>query len=222
MAAAPPYIPNKDADLVTWTENYRAVVTATPAAYGLNPPDVTAIQNSADDFLAKYTLANNPATRTPVTVSEKNAARFAWKQLARTYSAQIRLNPGVSDSDKVSLGLNLPNFSPAPIPAPVSWPILTLIQGGPLVHQFSWKDSLTPTGKFKPTGVIQCQLVGRAAPTAGGSPDELPPLPAQTKAPFQLQWAPADSGKIATYYARWVTRRGLVGPWGPMVSAVIM
>lgn len=221
MAAAPPYIPNKNADLYTWTQNYRDTVTATPAAFGLVSADVTAITNSANAFLASYDLANDPATRTPVSINAMNADKFSWKQLARTYSAQIRLNPGVTDANKLALGLNLPNFTPSPIPAPISWPILSFVSASALTHVLTSKDSSMPAGKFKPFGAQQLQLVGKPATTPTGLADDLPTVSFETKTPMQIVWDPGDLGKQVRYYGRWVTRKGLVGPWGPALDCVI-
>ena len=39
--------------------------------------------------------------------------------------------------------------------------------------------------------------------------------------PIRTVNAPSDSGKLATYFSRWVNRRGEVGPWSTGASLVI-
>jgi len=42
-----------------------------------------------------------------------------------------------------------------------------------------------------------------------------------TKQPFQIAFEPDNAGKTATYFARWQTRTGLVGPWSLPVAMQI-
>lgn len=227
-----PYIPAQNNAFLGWIDNFASLITADPARYGLDAVAAAAIQTAADNFDAAFALAGttapphpvpvNPAARTPVTVAAMAATKGASTATVRPYAQQIRINPGVTNDDKVALGLNLQNTSPSPVPAPVSYPLLSLLSGGPLTHTFSYKDSMTAVGKRKPDGVVQMQLVGAAAVAAATDPDTLPPLPAQTKSPFMIVWSSGDGSKIASYAARWVTRKGLVGPWSPILTAVVM
>lgn len=219
---ATPYVPPKDADFLTWAENFADLITASPATYGLDSVAAAAIQLAVDDYSAAYALAVNPATRTPVTVANKDSARIVANGITRTYAAQIRINPGVTNGDKLALGLNLPNNSPSPIPAPTSFPLLTFLSAGPLTHQFSYKDSDTPVGKAKAPGAVQMYLYAQAATTVGTDPDTFLLKQPVTKSPFLVEWGPGDAGKIATYAARWVTRRGLMGPWSSLSNFTIV
>ena len=42
-----------------------------------------------------------------------------------------------------------------------------------------------------------------------------------TRQPFAVTYVAADNGKVATYFARWQTRTGLVGPWSSGVAFTI-
>jgi len=99
------YIPPKDADLALWADNFADLITAAPATYGLVAGDALTIQTANDIFQADYLLAVNPGTRTSVTIAQKNSTKLAFVILARTYASQIRINPGVSNADKILLGL---------------------------------------------------------------------------------------------------------------------
>lgn len=229
---AAPYIPAQNAALDAWAANFSTLITASPSTYGLAPADAVAIASAVSAFHAAYLLAGmtapphpvpvSPSTRTPITVGSMNAAAGAMKTLIRTYAAQLRLNPGVSSPNKLALGLNLPNTTPTPVPVPVSYPLLSFLLAAPLTHQFSYKDSMTPVGKRKAVGAVQLQLVGAASATPLVDPTLFPPLPAQTKSPFQVMWPSGAGGKTAYYAARWITRTGLVGPWSPISNALIL
>jgi hypothetical protein len=227
---AAPYIPARDVDLVVWADNFAALITAAPATYGLSPTDASTIQASVDAWDAAYTLAVNPATRTPTTVAAKNTAKNAMVPILRTYASQIRINPGVMDSDKIALGLNLPNNSPSPIPAPATQAVLTITSATPLRHTLKFRDELaSPTSRAKAPNSIGCEI-WRGVSTIGlTDPGACTFYGMAVKVPFYSDFDPADAGKIATYFARWANRAGsagnniaLTGPWSNALSQTIV
>jgi hypothetical protein len=157
-----------------------------------------------------------------VTVAAKDAARVVANGVSRTYAAQIRINPGVTNENKIALGLNLPNNAGSPIPAPTTFPMLTFLSAAPLTHQFSYKDSGTPSVKAKAAGAVQMQLMAVASATVITDPDALPLKQVVTKSPFLVEWQSGDIGKPAYYAARWVTRRGLVSPWSEISAVTVV
>lgn len=218
---AAPYIPPKDADLLAWGDNFADLITASPATYGLSAPDAVTVQGAQDDFAAALALATNPTTRTEVTVAAKNTAKLAAIGIFRTYASQIRLNPGVMNSDKLALGLNLPNNTPAPIPAPTTVPLLTFIGATPGQHTLRFADQDTPDSRGKPQNVIGMQLFMAVDTTAKTDPADCSFYVQATKNPFAVTFGAGDAGKIATYFGRWVTRKGLVGPWSARMTATV-
>jgi hypothetical protein len=216
---AAPYIPPKDADLALWAQNFADLIDASPALYGLLPADAVAIFTANLTFQTAFVVATNPATRTTVSIAAKNAAKVALITLARTYASQIRINPGVTNADKLDLGLNLPNGSPAPIPPPATWPLLALPTAGPGLHEVRYADSSSPASRAKPPLVVQLQLFRGVAVAAIVDPLLCDFLAAVTKNPYQSIFTDlADAGKVATYFGRWLTRSGELGPWSAGVS----
>jgi hypothetical protein len=225
-----PYIPPTSHGIDNFAANFATLIAASPATYGLTSGDATTISAAQASYHTAFLLGGttdghtpvNPTTRSPTTVAAMRSQQAALVGVLRTYASQIRLNPGVNNSDKLALGLTLPNTTPSPIPAPTSYPLLSLLLATPLAHQFSYKDSLSPVGKAKAPGAIQIQLVGVAQAMPAPAPDALGPLPSQTKSPFQVVWPSPAKGLVATYFARWVTRKGLTGPWSPATTAIVM
>lgn len=223
------YIPSTDSGLVDWGDNFATLITADPPRYGLDTTAALAIQSAQDTYAAAFALGGsigrvpvNPTARSPVTVAAKDAAKVAARTLFRTYAAQIRLNPGVTNDDKIALGLNLPNNNPSPIPVPASWPVLSVLSGGPLSLTLKYHDSTIGVGKAKAAGVLQMQLVATPSATPIASPDGQPIRFLVTKVPQLLVFDSGDGDKTAYMWGRWVTRRGLVGPWSDGITATIM
>lgn len=217
----PSYIPNAQTALRTWANNFAALITATPAVYGLTAADATTIQGVVDDFDAALTLAIDPSTRTPATVADKDAKRASMLGVVRPYAILIRNNAGISDELKAGLGLTIPDRTPTPIPAPGTLPLLNVLFAQPQTLTLKFADSTTPTKKAKPFGAIALEVHAAASATAITDPALLPQVGNKTKTPFVLSFAAGDVGKTAYIAARWVTRRGLVGPWSDITTAVV-
>lgn len=228
MAAS--YIPPRDVDLVVWSTNFATLISDDPALYGLTPTDAGNIQTLVDAWNAAYTLAVNPSTRTPATVAAKDTAKLAMIPTVRTYASQIRINPGVANDDKIALGLNLPNNSPAPIPAPATQPVITIISAIPGNFVCKFRDEASsPTSRAKAANSIGCEIYVGVSSIPLTNPADCAYYGAAVKVPFVIEFEPEDAGKIATVYGRWVNRAGsagfnfaLRGPYSTRLSQVIV
>jgi hypothetical protein len=89
-------------------------------------------------------------------------------------------------------------------------------------HTIRYFDANTPDSSAKPRGVVAMQLFVRIGPGPARDPASAKFYASVTRQPFAVKFKAADNGKTATYFARWTTRTGLVGPWSPPVSAVIV
>lgn len=226
MPALPSYIPPRDADLNNWANNFATLITASPGTYGLVSGDAVAIAAVVASWNAAYAIAINPPTRTPVAVSNKNAARVTMLATLRPYAQQVANNAGVSTGNKTALGLNPRTSTPTPITAPTTAPTIAILSAPPLQHILTFRDSTSsPSVKAKPYGVTGMQLVANTTglPTVSGGdgPDALPTQAILTKSPFTVTWGSGDIGKTATYVGRWITRKGLVGPWSTVATYTI-
>lgn len=222
MPALAPYIPPKDADLNSWLANFSSLITASPGTYGLVAGDATAIAAAVAAWAAAYALVTSPMTKTATTVQDKNAERVMVLATCRPYAQAISLNAGVSPSDKTALGVNARTSTPQPITAPTTYPLITIVSAITWGHIVRFRDQMaSPSVKSKPYGVLQCQIFAATSATPIVDPTLLPQVGVQTKSPYTQMWSPAALGLKAYYAGRWVTRKGLVGPYGPIVSFTV-
>jgi hypothetical protein len=212
------YIPTQDAEALAFMQNFSALITAAPATYGLVAADATAIDAAVDAFAAAYAVAFSPATRTPVSINTKDEAREDAEAIVRQYASQIKVDAGVTDSNKIAIGVRPVNNSRTPVPPPATFPMLNIAGNTPGVQTLRYSDSATPDSAAKPAGALNLQLF-RAIGTAPASDPEAAMFQgAHTKNPIAVDFDTADDGKVATYFARWSTRTGEVGPWSLPVS----
>lgn len=222
MPASPPYIPPRNADRATWLDNFATLIAASPATYGLSSADATAISNTNADWQDAYSVMQAGTTRGPMSIAAFDAQNVITLALIRPYAQQIANNAGVSVDDKIALGLNARTNPPAPIAAPTTWPVLSIVSALPLQHVLRARDDMSsPSVKAKPYGVIAMQLFGMASATAVTDPTTLPLVMLTTKVPFAVNLSSADAGKQMYYAAKWYNRNGLVGPYGPIVNFTI-
>lgn len=216
-----PYIPRRDAGARQWLNNFAMLVSAQPAAYGLTPADAVTLDALAKQFDAAFERASEPKTRSSPSVAEKDAIRNQALATFRVYAQQIKKNLGVSDQQKLELGLRLDDRTPTPIPAPRTWPILHIVGAQSGLHVLRYADVETPAARRKPHGVTHLLLYVVIGDEPATDPTEAIFVGAFTTQPFEVAYDAEQAGQTATYFGRWVTARGLEGPWSLPVSMMI-
>ncbi len=153
------YIPAKDADFINWSANFSTLITAAPGTYGLTAPDAVAIAAADASWAAAYTLAVDPATRTPATVADKDVERANAETVERPYAMTINADPAVTDLARVSLGLTVRTVHPTPASTPTDVPLLNLRSQQAASMEISIRATATPTSRARPAGCDGCQLI---------------------------------------------------------------
>jgi hypothetical protein len=220
MPVVAPYIPVKNAAMIAWLANFSGLITASPATYGLAAGDATSIAAINTAMAAAYALITSPSTKTAATVAAFNALKAGDLPPIRQYAQMISLNAGVSSANKIAVGVNPRTSVPTPITAPTTNPVLTVASASTAGLILRYRDSVaSPSVKSKPFGVIAVQVYAMASTTVVTDPTTLPFVLSATKSPLTLS-LPATAGKVCYIVARYITRKGLVGPWSPIISYV--
>lgn len=215
------YIPSTDSGFATWAANFASVLATGYAAYGLAASDATAISAANATFQTAYTIATTDVSRTSVTIAAKDLARNQCKDLMRLYSDIIQANQGITQDQKTALGLTIRKTTQTPVPAPTTSPILTIIGATPGQLTARYADQNTPSARKKPSGVTQILFFAATSATVVTDPTTLPLKAIETKNPVPLNFDSSDNGKTAYVAARWMTRRGLFGPWSAIVHFTV-
>jgi hypothetical protein len=212
------YIPREDANALAWMQVFSDGLAASPATYQVTAADATAVSNAVTAFATAYADAVDPATRTPVTVAAKDDARTSAEQICRQYATLIKYNAGISDPDKIAIGVRPVNPDRIPITAPQTSPLLNIIGCTPGAQTVRYSDTNTPDSGAKPFGALNLQLFLAVGDAVVADPELADFYGAFTKNPIGVGFDAGDDGKMATYFARWSSRRGDVGPWSLPVS----
>lgn len=223
----PPYIPTQDAQFNDWFINLENLLATTPADYGITIGQAGIVTAQLALWTPAYAAATNPSTRTPVTVATKTGTRVTNEAVIRPICTAISRNPAVSDGLKIGAGLNVPNFTPVPIPAPLTNVVLMLESATPGQHILQYRDAESPTSKKKAFGAIGAQLWRAIGVAAAVDPEQCSNVAILTKTPAVVALPVGSTGKVVTYFARWVTKSGpngqaQYGPWSlPLVTMAL-
>lgn len=215
---ADPYIPAEDADALAWMTAFSGGISANPALFMLTAADAAAISAPVAAFNAAWFAANDPETKTKAQVNIKNQTRNSAESICRQYAIGIKNNAAILDSDKINIGVRPINESREPIFCPQTSPLINVVGATPGAQTLRYADSSTPDSPAKPFGVTELQLFRGV-----GTTSDLPLAQCQfygkfSRNPIDVMFDEADDGKIATYYGRWATARGGVGPWSVPIS----
>lgn len=205
------YIPAADAAFAAFATNFADLVTADPAAYGETAGSALVVQDAVDDFNAAYTLATNPATRTTPVIADKDDAKAIAIARIRPMAMRINALSTVTNEQRESLGITVRKTTKTPVPAPVTAPVLSIVDVKVGLNTLSIRDSETPTSKAKPYGVTKAQIFRAVGDVAAVDPASASFFAETTKTPAFLSTEGVESGKIVTYFARWGTRSGPTG-----------
>jgi hypothetical protein len=214
-------IPSQDPQALIWMETFSDGLNADPGKYMVSVADAAATAVAVQSFGDALAISSNPATRTSVTVAAKDDARTSAEQICRQFAILIKYNNGISDPDKIAIGVKPVNNSREPVECPQTSPILSIIAATPGAQTLRYADSMTPDSAAKPFGATELQLFVAVEEDAVADPAQAKFIGKFTKNPMSVDFAPTDNGKQATYFARWSSRRGEVGPWSLPISMSI-
>lgn len=215
------FIPAQDPQALIWMQTFSGGISSDPSLYLLTAPDAATIASAVNLFDLALAESSDPATRTPVTVAQKDDCRVAAEAVCRQFAILIKYNAGISDPDKIAIGVRPVNTSREPIPCPPTSPLLNVIAATPGVQTLRYADSTTPDSGKKPFGATELQLFVAVGTAPVTDPEAARFYGKFTKNPIGVDFDAADNGKQATFFARWASRRGQTGPWSLPVTMAI-
>lgn len=205
--AAQPYIPRADEAFRRFAEGFCGNISADPAAYMMTRAQADWLMRKCNEFKAAFAIAASPGTRTHPTITAKQDARSIIQNLISKHAAFIKINDGITDGDKLSIGVPPRNISRKRRRCPVGAPLLDYVGSTPGVDYLKYHSADTPDSPAKPYGAARLELwvawSGPGEPAPGAS--EAKPIGSFTKSKMIV---PQDREKLAmglrpTYYARW-------------------
>jgi hypothetical protein len=213
------YLPKKDSELVTWTENFVMVLNQHGQAWGIPAEEVRVIQVALDTFKSLHTITKSPE-KTSVIVAQKNEARTVLTSLIRGMVDFRLKNPIITNDQLIALGLHVKDKTPTTIPPPSTRPyhIIKVVDSRRIEVDF--QDEKT-TSKAKPYGCLGAVVYYAVLATPPTKPESLTRTVLATRTPHKLEFTEEERGKTVYIALRWQNEKGQLGPWSEILSAII-
>jgi hypothetical protein len=163
-------LPRTDNGLLAWSANYLALLTASPATYGITFAMATAYGTVHAAYAAAL-AACDPNTRNKSAVVAKNQARVNLKAAAGLLANTINGVATVTNAQKIALGLTV-RAKPTPSPVPANAPGLDIISSSAWTVKIKLHDTASSAKRGKPTGVTGASVfsfIGATPPNDMGS-----------------------------------------------------
>lgn len=224
-----PYMPKSDTGKRIWMEQFIQNFAELREQFGVDDRMWEYYQRTVKRFAEALAVAQNPSTGTPDKVRAKNDRRKEAVALCRSLAMMVKHDPGMTSPEKIKLGLHVDdeNLTLVQLPKGIlnttGFPRLyldALPTGG---HRIRYGQDAHMGSKAKPKGVTHMLLFAAIGERPNMEVRHARLLGAYTRRPIELNY-PAGAGVEglhATYYGRWLTTRGDIGPWSPGVSMII-
>jgi hypothetical protein len=214
------YIPRKDMDFSTWTQNFLNVLGKQRESLGFPEEEYEHLTALYADFSQKYETANQPVSRTKTAVLGKTKARGVLeKTLQQDVKEFLAYNRKVSDADRDNLGLPIHKTKRNPAPVATTIPFVQVVLN--LIRHLRFDFSGSETSKSKPAGLHGMELAARIGGEKSASLHDLTRLYFDTHSPLVIEFEEEERGKIFWYAVRWENTTGEKGPWSEIMSVVI-
>jgi hypothetical protein len=219
MSSKSDYIPERDSELVAWSANFTAGVTANAGAWGILPDEVSALQIADTRFATLHAQADSPA-KNSIIVAEKNAARKTLEAKIRELAGFRLKNPVITDAERIALGLHVRDTKPTNIPVPKSRPELDIdvVDFRRLKVVFHDMDSKS---KAKPYGVNGAVIVYAVLDAPPADTSALARSALATRTPHILEFTEEERGKTVYVAICWQNEKGERGPWSEIENAIV-
>jgi hypothetical protein len=119
--------PSREAELVPFSENFKAKIAASPGDFSLTSAQATAYGTLHDDFIAKWDVCQDPTTKTKQAVELKDQAKNALLGNLRMLVKIVQNAPTTTNAERIELNIPERDFEPTPVPPPADAPMLTVV-----------------------------------------------------------------------------------------------
>ncbi len=226
MAEVTNFLPRGKADVLAYARQMHDAVTATgfdPASVGMTPADVTELGGLVTEGQAALEAANAARLEAQARTKDLSAPSGTHARLVAKLRAIANV-ARVSDATTgalAAIGVRRKKLRGTDRLAPRTPPEFSLAGAVPgvLMVRFRTEGSARPRARETNTIGVQIAFVNGATPTVKGEADTVPSR-FVSSSPATLD--SRDLPKQARLYARWMTQRGLTGPWSlPLAVSVI-
>ena len=215
------YLPQQEAALIDWGDNFAAEITAHGTEWEIPAAEIAGVTTALAAFKTLHTQAASPE-KSPVIIEEKNEARDAFKAKVRAMVKFRFENPVITNAGRVRCGLHSRDTIKTPIGGPATVPVIAELR--PLGNsrvEIRAHDEHTPDSRAIPYGYNGCLLRYTWGPERVTGHAALTQSTLMTRFPFTLVLPPEASASRLSCAAYWQNDQGHLGQPSEIQSVVI-
>jgi hypothetical protein len=216
------YIPDNDNAFVNWLDNLLPKATADKAKLNVADADLDDLTKLRDSLAAKLVAKAAAKAAYDAAVQESKLARKDAERKARALAQFIQRQESVTDAQRASFGLTVPDTEPTPSAAPTSAPVVTIDTSKRLQHGLGHRPNDMPNSRALPPGVSHTEIHNVISATPPTDIKQFQLIDTTTRNTYIVHYTSADVGKTSYFNLRYVSTRGEKGPWSETVSATII
>jgi hypothetical protein len=216
------FLPRPDLSLLAWSRTFGEGLNAQQVALGIPLDRVAAYDALLADFVEAMRVVTDPATRSPTNVLRKDTARAALVASTRALARTIQGVEGLSDTDKIRLGLTARKTRGAPIAAPATVPTLSVESAWLSTVNLRVRDSVETTRRGRPRSIAGATIYSWVGEAFATDARQLRYEGDATRPLFQITF-PEDTprGSRVWFVACWYTARGKRGAMSRPIDTII-
>ncbi|MDR2469423.1 MAG: hypothetical protein LBD27_02945 [Tannerella sp.] len=214
------YVPNQVEKFKDWQNTAVTIAGLKIATWhtGLTalPPELMELKGLYED---KYSIANNPETRTKGAIAERQTVQKEYTKALREFFRQyILYNKFVPIADREAMGLKIYDTTRTPAPKPSTMPVGNVDFSIRRRHTLRIKDSVH-TGRGLPSHVHGFEVWRKIGGTAPVNSNEFEYAGFSSTSSFTINYELEQVGLTVYYIFRWVNARNEPGPWSEGVTS---
>ncbi|MFH0888856.1 MAG: hypothetical protein V1871_06575 [Planctomycetota bacterium] len=110
------FMPRVDAQFDEWLRNFSTNISAIATPLGIAPALITAVTTAFTNWQTAYVAHQTAQNAAESAAENKDAVRDAGKDAIRAVVGMIQKHPDLTDAQRETLGITVPDREPTPIP----------------------------------------------------------------------------------------------------------
>jgi hypothetical protein len=216
------YLPKNDRKFLTWVTTFLSYLTTALSRFGFPQAELTKLNTQKTSFESKLNAAENPSTRTKLTIEIKKEARRELETTVRVdVKGYITYNPAVTDADRTAMDLPIHKTTHTPATIATTYPDYDIDSSTIRRLKIHFYDQGKKKSKAKPEGQRGAIIRWVISDTPIVKVSDLIHSAFDSHTPFTLEFEGDERGKTVYFCLCWENTRGERGPWSEIQSAVI-
>ena len=214
-------IPTRDADFDVEQKILTDAASLNATKWGLDVNFINGqLKPAQTAWNTKWAKYKDPTTRTSQITFEKTEARKAYEHLLRLLIRDLEYNTRVTDDDRHSMGIHIPDTRRTPINPPTTHPVFSIETAGDRHLNVAFRDHESGS-KAKPYGVNGAVIIYDVLDTPPADYAQLTRSLLATRTPHTLEFTIAERGKPVYVAVCWQNEKGQKGPWSEILSSIV-